>query len=311
MPGEYAGKVDFIEAGGDGPLVLLVHASMAGARQWSSLIGDLGGRFHTRAVNLFGYGGTPAWSSEQSPTLADFAALVARAVPSTERKIFLVGHSFGGAVAIHAAARQLRGRVERLVLVEPSLFYLLEQEGQRVAFREISSLARFTNDRIVAGAVHDAAGRFIDYWSGHGTWAGMPEGKKAALAGLIPDIAHEWNVVLSGTTTAAEWAALLPRHTLLLLSARARRPSRGIVQALWRHAGPGWELTNIARAGHMAPVTHPHIVNPIIKGFLAEVPMVPSWSRRTGTVADATYKPRRQADLITAQRPSASGINAR
>jgi hypothetical protein len=32
--------VDFIEAGA-GPLVVLVHSSMAGARQWSSLIRDL------------------------------------------------------------------------------------------------------------------------------------------------------------------------------------------------------------------------------------------------------------------------------
>jgi len=273
MSSEYAGKVDFIEAG-DGPLVVLVHASMAGARQWSSLISDLGDRFRVRAVNLFGYGGTPAWSGVQPPTLDDFAALVARVVPAAQRNVLLVGHSFGGAVAMHATARQLRGQVERLVLIEPSLFYLLEQNGARAAFHEICSLARFTKQRIAAGAAHDAAGRFIDYWSGRGNWAEMPENKKAALTGLIPDIVHEWNAVLSGTTAAAEWAALLPGHTLLMLSARARRPSREIVQALWEHAGPDWELTNIPDAGHMAPVTHPHIVNPVVKSFLAEVPIV-------------------------------------
>src|SRR5262249_7063262 len=124
MSREHQAKVDFIEAG-DGPLVVLVHASMAGARQWSSLMGDLNDRFRVRAGNLFGYCGTPAWSGAHPATLDDFAVLVAQAVPARERKIRLVGHSFGGAVAMHAAARQLRGRVERLVLVEPSLFYLL------------------------------------------------------------------------------------------------------------------------------------------------------------------------------------------
>jgi pimeloyl-ACP methyl ester carboxylesterase len=288
MSCKYADSVDFSEAG-DGPLVVLVHASMGGARQWSNLMGDLADRFGVRAVNLFGYGGTPAWSRAQAPTLDDFAALVACAVPATERKVRLVGHSFGGAVAMHAAAHQLRGRVERLVLIEPSLFYLLEQNGQRAAFREISALARFTHERTAAGAIDDAAKRFIDYWSEPGTWAAMPEGKKAALAASMPRVAHEWDAILSGTTSAAEWASQLPRHTLLMLSARARAPSRGIVQVLWRHAGPRWELTNIPQAGHMAPVTHPHIVNPIVRGLLADVPFVPTWSKRTERLGDRIY----------------------
>src|SRR5262249_47992573 len=156
----------------------------------------------------------------------------------------------------------------------------------------ISSLARFTNECVAAGDVRDAARRFIDYWSAPGAWAEMPEGKKATLAGLMPGVAHEWDALLSGATTAAEWAVLLPRHTLLMLSARARRPSRGIVQALWRHAGPNWEFANIPHAGHMAPLTHPHIVNPIVRGFLADVPIVPAWSRPTRRVADAVYQPR-------------------
>lgn len=291
MSCEHVDKPDFSEAG-TGPLVVLVHASMGGARQWSNLIGDLDDRFRVRAINLFGYGGTPAWSCARPPTLDDFATLVARAVPATERKVHLVGHSFGGAVAMHAAARQLHGRVQRLVLVEPSLFYLLEQNGQHAAFREISALARFTEERIAAGAAHDAAKGFIDYWSGPGTWAKMPEGKKAALADLMPRIAQEWDVIVSGTTTAAEWAALLPSHTLLMLSARARRPSREIVQTLWRHARPTWKLRNIPEAGHMAPLTHPHLVNPIVTGFLAGVPIVPARSRRRERTADAIYQSR-------------------
>jgi pimeloyl-ACP methyl ester carboxylesterase len=288
MSHEYASKVDFSEAGA-GPLVVLVHASLGGARQWSSLMGDLDDRFLVRAVNLFGYGGTPAWSRAQQPTLDDYAALVADAVPATERKVQLVGHSFGGAVAMHAAAHQLRGRIERLVLIEPSMFGLLEQTGQRAAFREISSLARIIRECMATGAVHEATERFIDYWSGPGSWADMPEGKKAALIELTPRVAHEWDVVLSGTTPAAEWAALLPRRILLILSARARRPSRAIVQALWRQAGPDWELANIPQAGHMAPLTHPDLVNPIVRGFLADLPFAPAWSKRTERIADRTY----------------------
>ena len=100
-------SVDFLEAGA-GPLVVLVHSSMAGARQWSALIRDLEDRFLVRAVNLFGYGGTPAWPKAKPPTLDDYAELVGQAVPDTAGDISLVGHSFGGAVAMQAAARRLR-----------------------------------------------------------------------------------------------------------------------------------------------------------------------------------------------------------
>src|SRR6185503_2190671 len=52
---------DYAEAGA-GPLAVLVHASMSGARQWGALTQALAGRFRVRALNLFGYGRTPAWT---------------------------------------------------------------------------------------------------------------------------------------------------------------------------------------------------------------------------------------------------------
>ena len=53
--------VDYLEAGSSGPVVMLVHSSVSGARQWRRLMGDLKDQFRVRAVNLFGYGKTPPW----------------------------------------------------------------------------------------------------------------------------------------------------------------------------------------------------------------------------------------------------------
>ena len=53
--------VDYLEAGSFGPVVVLVHSSVSGARQWRRLMDDLKGDFRVRAVNLFGYGKTPSW----------------------------------------------------------------------------------------------------------------------------------------------------------------------------------------------------------------------------------------------------------
>jgi pimeloyl-ACP methyl ester carboxylesterase len=100
-----------------------VHSSASGARQWRGLIDDLKSEFHVRAVNLFGYmarrlAGRPRQS------LADQARLVEAALPAGADKICVVGHSFGGAVAMKVAAH-LSGRVAKLVLLEPIPFHLL------------------------------------------------------------------------------------------------------------------------------------------------------------------------------------------
>jgi pimeloyl-ACP methyl ester carboxylesterase len=86
---------DFIEAG-EGPCVLLVHSSVAGARQWRELLDDGKDRFHLRAVNLFGYGRTPPWPNHRPQTIDDQVGLIAAAIPVGSESISLVGHSFGG-----------------------------------------------------------------------------------------------------------------------------------------------------------------------------------------------------------------------
>lgn len=258
--------VDFTEAGA-GSLVVLVHSSMAGARQWSALAHDLQDRYLVRAVNLFGYGNTPAWSETKPPSLNDYAELVASAVPESARNVALIGHSFGGAVAMQAAAHQLRVQVERLVLIEPSPFYLLDIRGHREAFCEISSLAEYTS-RCIANRIPEAAAeRFIDYWCGAGTWTASSADRQAVFTRSIGLLLAEWNALLAGENTLAEWTAELPHDTLMISSTKTTLPSRELVKLLL-DARPDWEWASICDAGHMAPLTHPQLVNSIIRGFL-------------------------------------------
>ncbi len=128
-------EVDYLEAGSSGPVVMLVHSSVSGARQWRRLMGDLKDQFRVRAVNLFGYGKTPPWPAETNQSLDDQARLVEAALPANADEVYLVGHSFGGSVAMKVAAR-LVGRVARLVLLVTNPFYLLAQSGRVDAFAE-------------------------------------------------------------------------------------------------------------------------------------------------------------------------------
>jgi pimeloyl-ACP methyl ester carboxylesterase len=259
--------LDFIEAGA-GPPVVLVHASTAGARQWSALIHDLHDRFRVRAVNMFGYGKTPTWREVEAPTLDDFADVVAAAVPTGARAVHLVGHSFGGAVAMQAAARRLRGRVASLVLIEPSLFYLLNQGGRREAFEEISGVAACAKQFIADGRPAAAAESFIDYWCGPGAFAAASQERQSAFARAIPLVMNEFAAVLTGERTLAGWATALPQRTLVIASARTKRPAREIVEILSSAPAP-WEFARLPDGSHMAPLTHPQLVNPLVGAFVA------------------------------------------
>lgn len=260
MEPQQQATVDVLTSG-SGPTVVLVHSSMSGARQWTRLMAEHGERFAFRAVNLYGYGRTPAWAHAETPTLDDFADAVVAAVPDGAT-VSLVGHSFGGAVAMQAA-RKLAGRVERLVLIEPSLFYLLRLHGRTEAYAEISALSQ----RMDPSAPAAAAEHFISYWGGPDAWAATPEERRAAFARAVGVVVHEWFAVFSGDTTREAWAGILPPRTLLLSSRAPMRPSREIMELL-STAQPDWTLTQIADGGHMAPLTHPQLVNPAIRAFL-------------------------------------------
>jgi len=258
-------RADFIEAG-SGPVVMLVHSSMAGAKQWAALVPELETDFHVRAVNLFGYGATPAWPGTTRPSLDDYADLVAAAIPNWARDVTLVGHSFGGAVAMRVAQRE-RGRIGNLVLLEPSLFGLLQSSGRHEALAELHDLAHDTVHWIANCVPEAAAETFIDYWCGAGAWAAMPEPKRAAILANIAHLPREWSAVLEDEIDVATLQRSLPSQALLMWFENTARPSREVAEVITA-SFPCWLVAMIGHAGHMGPVTHANLVNPIIRDFL-------------------------------------------
>lgn len=257
--------VDTVEVG-SGPVVVLVHSSVAGARQWRRLMSDLEDRFRVIAVNLFGYGRTPAWTGQSSQTLEDQAGLVEASVPDDCGALCLVGHSFGGSVAMKAAGK-LGKRVDKLVLLEPNPFYLLDQHGRSEAFAECMELRNRIKRSGASGEWTKAAERFADYWGGAGTWASMPDDRRATFTEALKPNFHEWDAVMDEATTLEEWTSALPQETLVVSAQQTVRPIREIVELL-REGGPTWRFEHIADGGHMAPLTRPDLINPIVSSFL-------------------------------------------
>ncbi len=259
-------RIDFSDAGTGDPVVL-VHSSVSGNRQWKRLAQDLQPHYRVIAVNLFGYGETSAWHGEARQTIADQADLVLRLVEGIPGKVRIVGHSFGGSVACKAA-EVLGQRTSHLFLFEPTLFHLLEQNGRQEAYAEAMALRDFVRRHGGNNHWETVAERFVDYWIGHGEWDAMPHERRLAYMQLLHPNYHEWDCVDSYRTTIEEYGRM-PARAMMAYSPGARRASREIAQ-LFEEQCPNWSVVRIADGGHMAPLTHPEVVNPLIAGFLQE-----------------------------------------
>jgi pimeloyl-ACP methyl ester carboxylesterase len=257
---------DFIEAGTDGPMVMLLHSSVSGAKMWRRLMDALKDRYRVRAVNLIGYGRTPPWASEASQSLDDQARVVEAALPDEAEPIYLVGHSFGGSVAMKTAAR-LGERVAKLALLEANPCYLLRQAGRHEAYARATAMRDCVKAAGATGDWDSAAATFADHWGGAGAWDAMPADRRATFVAALRPNFFEWDAVIDEETPLERWGELLPRATMYLHDPGTTLPIRETVELL-RGAHPHWTFHEIAGGGHMAPLTRPDLVNPIIAEFL-------------------------------------------
>ena len=249
--------------------LVCLHASASSGRQWQALQRRLTGRYEVLSPDLSGSGDSPPWPSERELTLADEVAMLEPAFEAAGELPHLIGHSYGGAVAVRAALTY-PGRFRSLVLIEPVLFGLLlaEDPGQPAA-REIVALCQHTRVAVELGALDSAAQRFIDYWMGPGTWAGMSPPRRAAVARAMPGVRSQWSAIFAETTPLAAYSSLdLP--TLYLVGSQSPASARSVARLL-AQVLPDVTTAELEGAGHMAPVTHPDTVNAAIEAHISQV----------------------------------------
>jgi pimeloyl-ACP methyl ester carboxylesterase len=247
--------------------VVCLHAGSGTSAQWRSLTEQLGDRYRIIACDMSSSGRSPALGPEVAYTLdaeVDFLEPVFEAAGSA---FHLIGHSFGGAVALKAALRH-GSRVKSLTLIEPTLFALLLADApDSDAAREILRHTESTS-RLAEHGDFDAAGEeFVDYWDRPGAWAAMREETRAGLGANMRLIRQVWDALLRDTVRLSDIAAI-DVATLLLLGANSNRPTRALGDILVG-ALPRLRRIDMEGVGHMAPLTHPDRVNPLIDAFVS------------------------------------------
>ncbi|HUL09833.1 MAG TPA: alpha/beta fold hydrolase [Candidatus Acidoferrum sp.] len=256
-------RVAYAEAG-RGETVLLLHSSASSSAQWRALTEILQARWRVLAPDLHGYGQTDQRRGPPSPGLTDEAALAGAVLDDAER-IHLVGHSFGGAVALRLAAERPE-RLLSLTLVEPVAFHLLRGAPAGAAehqlYREVAELAADVTQAAEEEDGRRGMARFVDYWNGAGAWLRMRPDLQSALALQAARVALDFHATMT-EPMRPEALQRIAAPTLILRGSASPRPTRRIAALLARLL-PNAHLQTIEGAGHMLPLTHAAAVNAAI-----------------------------------------------
>lgn len=245
---------------GAGDPALLVHCTLAHGGEWTGLSRHLPGRLV--APDMPGHGRSPLWSPDHGD-FHDLATTALRDLALAEgRPVHLVGHSFGGTVALRLALESPE-LVRSLVLIEPVLFALVRQGGRDAGNRAFEA-AWARGDR------EATARAFLAAWGAGEDWAALPPRQRAYILDRIALVPAQDPVLREDGPGLLRPGRLeaLDRPALLVAGTVSPPVAGEIVDRLGERL-PQAETLRISGAGHMLPLTHPEVLGPAIAGFWA------------------------------------------
>jgi len=225
------------------------------------LIASLSDRYRVLAPDLLGYGRSEPWPvNARLHPWSDLGALLALADVANE-PVHLVGHSYGGTVALEAA-RALGTRVRSLTLIEPVAFHLLRLTGRIREWQEITTVGREMIEALRLRRDRGAACVYMKYWVGRLRWWAMTPRARRRVVETVGKVGAEFEVVSQLSRSIGDYRSVnMP--TRLIAGERTPKSARAIVDEL-AHILPNAHVQVLARAGHMSPVTHPAEVSRLV-----------------------------------------------
>ena len=265
---QHAGASLHYRVQGEGKPVVALHGSASSGAQWRTLTGFIGGRFRVISPDIPGYGVSAPGPGGNG--LIDDARAIDALVASIGEPVHLVGYSYGAAVALKLAA--LRPEALRsLTLIEPVSFHLLRHgtRSDNELYTDVAGLASGIFSQSIDRREREAMRIFIDYWSGEGAWDRTSPRLQAELLTHLPRVCADLRAVMFEHQTVFDLAAITC-PTLVIEGSDSPEVSRRLSQ-LVAGAIPQATLRTVPEAGHLAPLTDPHIVDPMIAAHLVAV----------------------------------------
>ncbi|WP_457349090.1 alpha/beta fold hydrolase [Sphingomonas sp. UYP23] len=256
-------EIEYREAG-TGPGVVLVPGSCSTGAAWRPVVAHLHG---VRAIttSLPGYGGTAERRTDADLSIAPAAEVIEELIAQVGGAVHLVGHSFGGSVALAVALRGTSPLLSLTVFEAPA-------PGALIGVAERAHLDAFTimtdaySAAYRAGEV-DAIGQMIDFYGGLGSWDAMPEPVRAYAVATtsvnLMDWQNAYRFVLDDGL-----AALAGLPVCVAVGSRSH-PAAIRANRLVAERIPGAVFETITGASHFMTATHPEAVAKLIKRQIA------------------------------------------
>jgi pimeloyl-ACP methyl ester carboxylesterase len=255
-------------AGAPGRPLVALHSSGLSRRQWGRLAASMSGERRVVCANLLGYGESGPFRDDATFTWEDDAKLAAALLGTLDTPVHLVGHSYGGLVALRVAMTHPE-RVHSLVVFEPVAFAVLHAPDDVAALADLERARRAEEDRGGTGGDASWLEAFVDYWSGPGAWRALPAAARDGFLAVGRKVFAEVSTLSDDRTPRAAFAAIAV-PTLLLSGGRSTLAARNAC-AILADTLPHASLQTIPDAGHMGPLTHADVVNATIAAFVARV----------------------------------------
>lgn len=243
----------------------MLHGSMASKEQWSSLARILRKDYRVVTIDLLGYGRSPMPKILEEYDIEEESQHILDTLAEIENlhSYHLIGHSYGGAVALHHAFTN-QSQVKSLILYEPMAFHLLHHDHPQLV--ESYAMAADIVEDIQQGNSVIGAKKFIDLWLPEGTFDRTTDLEKRMLAAGVKKMVHDFR---SAATAPYRTKDYMGFQTPTCLLAGKTSPSYSLCIAdVVGSCLPNIEIHNV-EGGHVGLFTHPYSSNPIMFDFLA------------------------------------------
>ncbi len=252
---------------GNGPLIVLLPPGASSAASWRGLMEILSSQFECLAVNLSGYAETETFRSKRPMTLDDEAEAVLALMSADKVGVHLVGHSYGGAIAIRLA-RHYGDRFSTLTLIEPAAYPMLGQAGESELAEKVEQINGDFIARVRDGNAAAAFQAYFDFYNqGPRKWTDLSEEVRQRLLSVAGPVAAALEAVHESDSKLDDMARLqIP--TLLVAGAETDEGHARLIRTIARTV-PNSRLETIPNAGHMCSLTHPTELAELIQSHIA------------------------------------------
>lgn len=245
---EFAGTKLAYSDRGTGPVLLALHGALASGLVWEPLYNAMPGvRFV--APDLPGHGASGAASEDIH---SQIVASVLEMIRATDSPVDLVGHSFGGTVALRFAVEHPE-HVRSLTLIEPVFFAAALAPYRKLYLAHCQP----QSEAMAQGDWDRAAQLFMADWGAGTPWGEMPKAHRDYIVARMPIVPTTAPAIIDDVHGVLAPGQLeRAKMPVLLVEGTETQP---IIQHI--HNGLAERLPQARRlvlpgAGHMLPVTH-------------------------------------------------------